>query len=259
MCIDVYLSYFDTVSRCECCASCIRGFVESFLLLSVLRREAPRWIKISVVFLILAMGVVSTGWFPSWLIQSIEHQYKTVKKVNPDVNWVVVLGGGVYDAAYLPAQEVLSGMSIKRLLAGVYLYRQLPHAKLILSGGGARQVNASEGMRMSELTAWLNIPTTDRILETESVNTADEAVAIKQWVHDEPFYLVTSALHMRRAIALFRHQGLNPIAAPCHYTHAWKAGHQEQLYIPNIYNIAYVHEAWHEILGLIWGKMRGII
>ncbi len=211
------------------------GFIVLMVILvRVLCREKSRLLRGIVVCLIIGTFGLSTAWLPCGAIHFLENKYTPVTRVDQNVHWVVVFGGGVYEASAPPVSEVLSGTSIKRLLEGVRLYRQLPDAKLILSGGGSRVINESVGTRMGELAAWFDIPAADRVLETDSVNTADEAVAIKQWVHDAPFYLVTSAIHMPRAMALCRRQGLNPIAAPCEYTHFWKNGRDDRAYIPNI-------------------------
>jgi uncharacterized SAM-binding protein YcdF (DUF218 family) len=199
---------------------------------------------------------VTTGWLPRWMIQTLEEQYVQVKKVDPHVHVVVVLGGGVYPVIDDPVSEVLSGTSIKRLLEGVRLYRQLPQATLILSGGGAQVQQASVGARLSELAAWFDIPEKHRVLEIESINTEDEARVLKKTLNHAPFYLVTSAVHMPRAMRLFEQQGLHPIAAPCDYVYYWKGTHQDNLYLPNAQNVAYVSGVWHEILGLIWYKLK---
>ena len=236
------------------------GFVLFLVILLWVFLWGNSWF-LRVIALILIMGslLVSTGWLPRWMIETLENKHTQVMQADPSVHWVVVFGGGVYENTLLPASEALSGTSIKRLLEGIRVYRQLPDATLILSGGGAHGVRASVGARMGDLAAVFALPELEKhvVLETESINTADEAVAIKQWVHDAPFYLVTSARHMPRAMALCRRQGLNPIPAPCDYTYAWKNGREERLYLPNIYNVVYTNAVWHEVLGLFWGKMRG--
>lgn len=201
----------------------------------------------------------STGWVPSMIMNAFEKQNTIVTEPNPAIHWVVVFGGG-HDAGNVPANDVLTSESITRLVEGVRLYRQLPRAKLLLSGGALRSTETiSEAAYLARIVSWFDIPKNNIVLETDSFNTADEAVALKQIVHHEPFYLVTSAVHMPRAMALCRQQGLSPIAAPADFMslHANKCW--EDKYLPNPKNFNYSNTAWHEVLGLVWGKLRGLL
>jgi uncharacterized SAM-binding protein YcdF (DUF218 family) len=215
------------------------------------------------VLLLLWIGFysVSTPWISDWMIRQLESQYVRVKQVNPNVHWVVVLGGGAAKNLEIPASEALSGVSLKRVFEGVRLYRALPEARLILSGGaGAAKPEFSVARRFDEFADWIHVPKAHRVLEVDSINTADEARFIKPLVGDSPFYLVTSALHMPRAMMLFEKQGLHPIAAPCNYlflkhekTKSWTR------FLPTAGHIVRFNIAWHEYLGQWWGAMRGKI
>lgn len=226
----------------------------TFMLVRVISRDDNRWVRAAAIVCIVGMFCASTGWLPHWMVDTLEKQHERIVHVDEHIRWVVVLGGGVYEALDQPSYELLSNSSMKRLLEGVRIYRQLPDAQLILSGGGAKHPHESVGARMNELAALFFIPADRRQVETKSYNTADEAIVLKQMLHDEPFYLVTSANHMPRAMALCKQQGLHPIAAPCDYTLFWNK--HMSAYLPNLGNVAFVNAAWHEILGLLWGKIR---
>nr|WP_232505618.1 YdcF family protein [Legionella clemsonensis] len=109
---------------------------------------------------------------------------------------------------------------------------------------------------MAELASWFSIPKSKIVLETTSINTADQAKAIKQFVKNEPFYLVTSAIHMRRSMALCLAQGLHPVAAPTDYTFFWNDERIGKIYLPNPYNLFYLSIAMHEILGSWWASLH---
>lgn len=218
-------------------------------------RGNKRWVRSGLLIALLLMVFFSTGFIPNALTRYLEDQYQPVAKVDPSVHWVVVFSGGQSDRENIPANAILYSASIKRLVEGVRLYRQLPHAKLLLSGGGYGAMTP-EASRLATLAAWFAIPSTDIVLEKKSINTADEAVEIKQWLHDKPFYLVTSAIHMPRAMALCKNQGLNPIAAPTDYTYYWNDERWEKRYIPNPSNLVYLSVAFHELLGRLWTSVR---
>ncbi len=200
--------------------------------------------------------LLSTGWLPRALTYSLEDAYPLVHDINPAIKWVVVLGGGHSERPNMPANDLLAQASLKRLIEGVRLERELPHAQLVLSGGGD-SVAFSEAHLMHQLTAWFAVPEHKIILEADSQNTAQQALALKAIVGDEPFYLVTSAVHMPRSMWLCEQQGLHPIAAPTDFTLFWQmSDHQAKLFIPNAYNIYYFNVAFHEWLGRLWAKIH---
>jgi uncharacterized SAM-binding protein YcdF (DUF218 family) len=206
--------------------------------------------------LLIGFFIISTSLLPTALIHNFDRKYSVVKEVNANIRWVVVLGGGMQEKIIAPVNQLLTTASIQRLLEGVRLYRLLPGSKLILSGGGMINPEKSIASRLSELGAWFAVPEKDMVLETTSINTVAEAVAIKKWVHKEPFYLVTSALHMPRAMALCHKQGLNPIAAPADYTYEDSKIDWLAIVLPNPSNLITVRNVWHEMLGMIWEKMK---
>ncbi len=168
----------------------------------------------------------------------------------------MVLSGGQAEGKNLPTNDLIYGSSIKRLIEGLRLYRQLPAGKLLLSGGGF-DFEVAEATNLAELASWFAIPAKDIVLETQSRNTIGQIKAIKEFVHDEPFYLVTSAIHMSRSLCLCRNYGLHPIAAPTDYTLYWDDKLWPIRYLPNTYNLFYLNIAMHEILGKTWAKIKG--
>lgn len=220
------------------------------LLLSLLVFRGRRQIRgLSVAFLLLM--ITGTSWLPHKLTSMLEGRYPIVQHANPAIGWIVVLSGGQSDQKNQPANMVLYSASIKRLIEGLRLYRQIPDAKLLLSGGGYG-FDIPEANRLNELAGWFEIPLGQRVLEVDSVNTADQALAVKKIVGDQAFYLVTSAIHMPRAMALFQAAGLNPVPAPTDFTSFWNDERWGKRWIPNPYNLFYFSIAWHEILGRLY-------
>ncbi len=111
---------------------------------------------------------------------------------------------------------------------------------------------------MATMATWFSIPREHIILEANSINTVDEAAAIKQWVHQDPFYLVTSPIHMPRSMGLCRKQGLNPVAAPTENVGDLRMPWLKAI-APNPGNLENINSAWHEILGGIWAAVTGKI
>ncbi|WP_242602116.1 YdcF family protein [Legionella nagasakiensis] len=220
------------------------------------RKGDCRFVRIGLTVVMAGFFIASTGWLPRFLTHQLESQYPVVTKANPAIRWIVVLGGG--QAQYKTSQDhnLLYSASIRRLMEAVRLYRQLPGAKLLLSGGEYGGKTA-EALRLAALTSWFAIPQEDVILESGSMNTEEQARAIKLWVNNSPFYLVTSAIHMPRAMALCRTQGLKSIAAPTDFTYYWYDERWQKTYLPNPNNLVYLNIAWHEMLGRAWAWLTG--
>lgn len=237
------------------------SFVIAIILIVCLFRQVGDSKYIAMGFTVLCLGLVvlSTSFLPHWMSTKLENQYARVTHVDPKVHWVVVLGGGVSGIKAMPASDALSSASLRRFLEGLRVYRKLPEAKLILSGGSRRGIQYADSVRFNELADMFDVPEADRVLEGDSINTADEARLMKQWIGGEPFYLVTSATHMPRSMALFEHQGLHPIAAPCDYTgFQYEKKRDLRRLVPHVGNIQHFNAAWHEYLGLLWAKVRKI-
>ena len=104
----------------------------------------------------------------------------------------------------------------------------------------------------------MGVPRERITLEARSNDTSDEAALLPPLVGKEPFLLVTSAAHMRRALALCRKQGLNPIAAATDFARAsveWTAGDL----VPRAAGFLRADYALHEWIGYWWSGLRGTI
>lgn len=233
----------------------------AFLLTCLCLYGDSRPLRVGLISVLIGFLLLSTGWFSHVIINRLQTQYPVITKINPNIHWVVVFGGGQLEHVKAPVNYLLNKITTQRLIEGVRLYRQLPESKLILSGGGEDGEAESEAAHMASFATWFAIPVHDLVLESTSINTADEAVAIKQWVKEAPFYLVTSAIHMPRAMALCQKQGLNPVAAPSDYPYEpenHKIDWQKNI-VPHPQHLLNTSAAWHEILGWFWGLITGKI
>jgi len=78
-------------------------------------------------------------------------------------------------------------------------------------------------------------------------------------VGNEKFILVTSASHMPRSMALFEKLDMQPIPAPTDYGVRKRQGVSPGMFFPSADNLRKAEKAFHEYLGLAWGKIRGQI
>jgi uncharacterized SAM-binding protein YcdF (DUF218 family) len=148
---------------------------------------------------------------------------------------IVVLGSG--SATYQVGGHHLNVISLQgalRVLEGARLYWLLQQPTVIVSGGVTSTMVGSrpESEAMRDAIVQLGVPPDHVVLESESKTTRDEAIVLRQLLTergdrpaDRPIVLVTSALHMGRALGVFRSVGLNPVpsAAPYKSDHAFES------------------------------------
>jgi uncharacterized SAM-binding protein YcdF (DUF218 family) len=172
------------------------------------------------------------------------------------VKWVVVLGGGHASNPDRPANLQIGTSTLARLVEGLRVLSHLPESRLLLSGGAVFDPVPEADTMSSVATALLGAGV-DPVLERESRDTRDQARFIRIIVGDEPFVLATSAIHMPRAMLLFRQQGMNPVAAPAEITDFSNRELSPASFFPRAASLGKVEAAWHEYLGLLWTKLTG--
>ena len=214
-------------------------------------RNYWRFGRLLVTLSLGIMLLISTGWLPKLLTYQLESQYPVITKTDPNVKWIVVLAGGRYEYRGFPPNDLLTSASISRLVEGIRLSKLLPQAKIVLSGGG-NDPNESEAQELANLAMLLGISEQKIVLENQSKNTEEQAHRIAPIVKDNAFYLVTSAIHMPRAITLFQQLNLNPIAAPTEFTYSRNNKRLDRDIIPNTYNMKAFTIVMHELLGIAW-------
>jgi uncharacterized SAM-binding protein YcdF (DUF218 family) len=209
----------------------------------------------SKLFLIGSFSIFfffSLGWTGLSLLKPLEDKagpYADPEKLmRAGIRNIVVLSKSRIVDANTPADRWFG--TLPRVMEGVRLLDKIPQAKLILSGSAY-----SSAVAMEELPLRLGVPKESLILETRAFNTADEARLIRPLLGKEPFALVTSAVHMPRAMYLFRSEGTNPIPCPCDYlTHGWPPIYL--LLVPCVGGFRNSETALHEYYSLLfyWAK-----
>ncbi len=168
------------------------------------------------------------------------------------IKYIVVLGGGHVSDPDIPLSSQISSASLSRLIEGVTIYKKNKGSKLIVSGWSGKDDNVSNAMLMANIAKSIGVPAPDIIIEPRPKDTKDEAKTIKDIVLNNHFVLVTSASHMKRAAALFKHYNLNFIPAPTYFL----AKKQKKIFMPCSAGLKKSGCAIHEYMGLIWAKLR---
>ena len=222
------------------------------------RQRAGKLLATAGALLLLLLGY---GFTSGWVLSSLERRYAAVADASHAagrVRWVVVLGGGSFADPGLPPEARLSEGSLARLVEGVRLHRQLPGSRLLLSGGGVFG-SEPDSETMRALALGLGVEPAALVLDPASPDTETQAHVVREQVGGEEFFLVTSASHMPRSVALFRKAGTNPLPAPTHFLTQSNREFAPGDFFPNAGGLRRAETAAYEYLGLAWAKVRGKI
>jgi uncharacterized SAM-binding protein YcdF (DUF218 family) len=163
--------------------------------------------------------------------------------------WVVVLGGGTRPEPWLPVPARLSEAALYRVIEGIRLHRLLPGTRLVFTGYGrpGQEPTAEVGAR---LALAMGVDPEFIVVDTTPRTTGEEARVVKAIAGESPVVLVTSAVHMHRAVRLFRREGVSVVPAP--------TGHSVSTYRsptgwlrPSARRLAYADAVAHELVGLM--------
>ena len=120
-------------------------------------------------------------------------------------------------------------------------------------------------MQVKELLISWGIPDKDIITEEHSVNTHENAVKtvkkLKQsYPHLESYILVTSGIHMRRALGCFTKEGIEctPFSTDL-YANQNRDYYWDQYFIPNVSNLVTWNKLFKEMVGFITYDIIGYI
>jgi uncharacterized SAM-binding protein YcdF (DUF218 family) len=195
-------------------------------------------------------------------MRSLEWRYPDTTDL-PEAQAIVVLGGSI-QPQLPPRSWIEVAEEGDRVLHGARLYLAGRAPLLVLSGGritwGQGQIR-SEAADMAELAEALGVPTRAMVIEPDSLNTFENAAKTKVLLADrgiQRILLVTSAMHMPRALAIFKKQGFEVIPAPTDF-HVVKdplnletSTRQGRILslMPQTENLHYLTRALKEYLGL---------
>jgi uncharacterized SAM-binding protein YcdF (DUF218 family) len=220
--------------------------------------------KVLILTGTLLLIFLSTPFVSNLLVRPLESKYRPLlisiggdRIAPPKVRYIVVLAASYLPDSTLPATTQL-GDTLPRVIEGLRVFEHLPGCMLIMSGGGRPGVSP-ESEVMAGAAESLGIDHQRILLESQSRDTETEAKFVRPLVGQDPFILVTAASHMPRAMALFRKQGMHPIADPTDYLAAasWEASASD--FIPTGGGLITARRAVYEYLALTLEWFRGQI
>ena len=199
-------------------AAILLALVVAGWLLIALRRKSPAgkiFVSIAAVYA-LAVAVLPID---AWLGQPLERRFSKPATLPANVDGIVVLGGAVDARATQERGQLALNGAAERLTAFLALARRYPEARLGYTGGSGSLADpeAREAAAVRPHLADLGLDSSRIVFENNSRNTYESAVMaadIAKPQPDQTWLLVTSALHMPRAVGSFEHAGWKTAAYP---------------------------------------------
>ncbi len=228
------------------------------ILVGLLTIGCCRWFgRFLVILGIALLYCLSISPVSDALLKPLESAWPPLKDTHVKAEAIVVLGGGVRDSSWAGAAAGPGPEAEARLVKGIVIYRSM-HVPLVLAGGNGDPFRAVPGDAdvMQPLARALGVPTKDIIAENKSRNTLEAAKNLKQLVKARRIIVVTSAYHMKRAVAMFRKQGFEVVPAPAVYLSEQRPLSVHSL-IPRANALAASSAACSEYLSLLWYSLNG--
>jgi uncharacterized SAM-binding protein YcdF (DUF218 family) len=225
-----------------------------------------RWRRVShsaIVLGLITLWLASTPVFSDALRGSLEHRFPPVHvEQSPAADAIVVLGG--ISVALPPRLTLDLNSSADRVLHAARLYRA-GKAPVVVASGGApswRGMVMPQAHPMAELLHEWGVPREAILMETRSLNTYQNAVETKRLLEGRGLgtvLLVTSALHMRRALAVCLAVGIDAIPSPTDIEVVSRQTWTVLDWLPNAGALMGTTRALREYLGFVVYRLQGWI
>jgi len=245
------------------------GLAVLLIVLALGYKSKLRLQRTSMIIALFILWVGGNAWVSTSLTRSLEWQYLPPDDL-PQADVMVVLGGGMASSQYPRSTVEVNGAG-DRVIYAAWLYHQGVAPHILVSGGYIpwMEERSSPAEDMTQLLIMLGVPEDAIWQEDQSQNTYENALYSHEYLESkgiERILLVTSAMHMPRAVGLFDHQGLQVIPMPTDYSvterswhHLWEPDFANQVFnfFPRVDNLQDTTVALKEYLGLLVYRWRG--
>lgn len=225
-----------------------------------------RWRRLA--WLAAAVAVLQTlalSWPPvsDALIQPLEREARA-RASAPSCCYdaIVVLGGGITPAAPPYTIEPDLGDGADRMWYAAQLFHRGVAPQIIVSGGGFLAENnggpaTTEAEAMRRFLKDLGVPDRAIIPEDRSLNTIQNIDRVRDMVKGGRVALVTSAYHMRRAMALAQRAGLNAAPFPTDFHAPEEARPWWENWAPSVAALSWSVMALREYVAVMFDRRGG--
>ena len=235
-------------------ATILNGLIILLILAFVFKRyqkRKPAILLLSISILIFLL--CSTYYLPHYLADKLERKYSPfnlpVNNIDSGKVLILVLGTGYTLDKRLPANAQIGLGALGRLAEAIRIHRSIKNSVIISCGYSSLGLETQA--QVTKRAAIVLGIDADKI---ETLNnpgtTQEEAQELgKHYDKTSKLIIVTDAIHMPRAIKLFKGEGFNPIAAPTNYKVNEGPNQEGMKWWPSVGNISLMNYVIHEWLG----------
>lgn len=221
------------------------------------RARLGRLIGGGVLLFLLILGFTP---LPSLLAVPLEERFPAPPEDASAPAGVIILGGAVNEELSAIRHSVTLNDAAERIVEAIALKSRYPKARFIFSGGSAALFGSehSEADTIARFWRETGVDRGDIVYENRSRNTLENAIYTRDLAKPrdgERWLLVTSAMHMPRAVGVFRKAGFDVVAWPVDYRTSgdpWRVNFRSAST-----NFALAENAFHEWVGLLAYRLTG--
>ncbi len=236
----------------------IAGLTVAALISSVRRRET--WSRRLLATAVAMLFVFGTRPVNELLLRPLERRYPPVAGALERHDAIVVLGGGARWEPGIRRGTVLGTPGVDRLVRGLELLGDDVASMMVVAGGIAdpEGKNPGEGETMREIALSIGADPARVQVDARSRTTSENAAEVARMLPPgAKVALVSSAVHLPRAAALFRKRGLTVTPVPADYLapeRDWGVG---DLLLPRAGRLVTSEAAIHEYVGIAAYRILG--
>jgi uncharacterized SAM-binding protein YcdF (DUF218 family) len=230
---------------------------------AILRKRRPRLATAVVMVAIVSLYALSIELVAGALQRNLESSYPAVDiSTLPKSDAIVVLGGYLHPAGGSRRYNEFTEAS-DRIWMGAMLYRAGKAPFILLTGGNVGFLGTRgtpEAVAAKQVLEQWGVPEQAILVEPRSLNTHENAAFSKVILTARgarQLLLVTSAMHMQRAAAIFRREGMEVTPVATDYQTGWGEPDLLFQFVPDADALAHSKNALREWIGLTVYRLRG--
>jgi uncharacterized SAM-binding protein YcdF (DUF218 family) len=230
-----------------------------FLSLVFNKHRMAKWL---LVIQLLLIWLSSMPAFSDYLAATWEQKYLPVAIADSPTADIIVILGGAVEGVVPPRVEEDLGDGADRILHAMRLFKAGKAEKILVVGGNLPwlgvEVAEAEVIR-SLLEEW-GVPADAIHTSGESRNTYENAVEAKQVLGElglSRVLLVTSALHMPRALSVFKTAGIDVTPSPTDFIAVDRGGYHIMAFVPDVAALSLTTSLAREWMGIAYYRWHG--
>ncbi len=222
------------------------------------KRNMARLLALVSVLLFL---LCSTYYLPHYIADKMERKYPPLNLPFTTIDTgrilIHVLGSGYSLDKRLPANAQIGNCALGRLAEGIRIHRSIKNSVIICSGYSPAGLETQA--QVTKRAAILLGVEVDKLetLDTPATTREEARDMAGKYDKNSTLIIVTDAMHMPRAIRLFKGQGFNPTAAPTNYKVNEGPMQDRTKWWPSLENIGLMNYVMHEWLGSLKASING--